>query len=76
MTGLEMAVVVIAAFYVIFAIDDLLFDVTYWLGALLGWWKRPVVTLKELQGVSEWRIAVVTPAWKEDDVIGLSLIHI
>ncbi|MFO0073305.1 MAG: glycosyltransferase, partial [Gemmatimonas sp.] len=75
MTSLEMGVVVIAALYLVFAIDDLLFDVTFWLGAIFGWWKRPVVTLRELQEVSEWRIAIVTPAWKEEDVIARMLLY-
>lgn len=75
MTGLEMAVIVISVLYLIFAIDDLLFDTTFWLGKFFGWWKRPTITVKELRDVSEWRIAIVTPAWKEDDVIARMLLY-
>ena len=74
MTGLEMAVIVISVLYLLFAIDDLLFDTTFWLGKIFGWWKRPTITAKELREVSEWRIAIVTPAWKEDDVIARMLL--
>ena len=69
MTNYEIVIAIIAVFYLIFAIDDVFFDVVYWLGRMFNWWKRPVVTTKELKDVSECRIAIITPAWKEQDVI-------
>ncbi len=75
MTALDWCVVVLAAFYVIFAIDDLIFDVTYWVGTLFGWWRRPVVTQAELEEEPERRIALIMPAWQEADVIGSMLTY-
>lgn len=75
MTNYEVAIAIIAVFYVIFALDDLFFDCVYWLGRMFNWWERPVVTTKELKDVSEWRIAIVTPAWKEQDVIARMLMY-
>ncbi len=36
MSFLDWFVVVIAVCYIIFAIDDLIFDATYWFGKLMG----------------------------------------
>ncbi len=75
MTWLEWGVVIIAAFYFLFAIDDLFFDITYWVGRLAGWWRRPIVSIEQLKGTPERRIAIVTPAWKEQDVIARMLLY-
>ncbi len=69
MSFLDWFVVVIAACYIIFAIDDLIFDVTYWFGRLMGWWERPRVRQADLDAVPQKKIAWLIPAWSEDEVI-------
>lgn len=75
MTPTEVGVVVIAILYFLFALDDLVFDVVFWIGKAWGWWHRAPVRLSALRAVSERRIAIVTPAWKEDDVIARMLLY-
>jgi adsorption protein B len=74
-SALEWCVVALFAFYVVFAIDDLVVDVTYWFGRLIGKFKRPVVRYEQLRAVTEWRVAIVTPAWREHDVIARMLLY-
>jgi adsorption protein B len=72
---LDWAVLVIAAFYVVFAADDLVFDITYWLGRLNGWWHREPVPLQSLDAEPPRKIAVMIPAWHEADVIASMLTY-
>jgi adsorption protein B len=67
---LDWTVLVVAALYLLFAIDDLIFDVTYWIGRLNGWWQRDPVPLEALEQVPPGKVAVLIPAWQEADVIG------
>jgi len=69
MTILDWCVVVVAAFYIVFALDDLIFDVTYWVRRLRGWWTRPVVAQAELDAEPQRKVALLMPAWSEADVI-------
>lgn len=48
MSWIEWGVLYLAVLYLIFAVDDLIFDVTYWLGVMLGWWRREVLTQAQL----------------------------
>jgi adsorption protein B len=75
MTWIEWGVIYLAALYLIFAIDDLIFDVTYWLGVLMGWWKRATLTQAQLEAEPEARVAVIIPAWREAEVIGKMLTY-
>jgi bacteriophage N4 adsorption protein B len=70
MTFLDWTVVVLAGFYIVFAIDDLIFDVTYWIGRLAGWWHRERVEQAVLDAEPQRKIALVIPAWDESEVIG------
>lgn len=75
MSWIEWGVVYLAALYLIFAIDDLTFDITYWIGAIVGWWRRKVLTQDELEATPEARIAIIVPAWQEAAVIGRMLTY-
>jgi adsorption protein B len=75
MTWIDWAVIYLAILYIIFAVDDLIFDFTYWIGAIFGWWKRPTLTQQELEEVPEARVAIVVPAWHEAAVIGRMLTY-
>jgi adsorption protein B len=75
MTWVEWLVIYLAVLYLIFAIDDLTFDVTYWVGAILGWWRRKVLTQEELEETPEARVAIIVPAWHEAAVIGRMLTY-
>ncbi|MGV3711078.1 MAG: glycosyltransferase, partial [Gemmatimonas sp.] len=75
MTWIEWGVIYLAALYLIFAIDDLIFDATYWLGVLMGWWKRATLTQAQLEAEPEARVAVIIPAWREAEVIGKMLTY-
>ena len=70
MTLLDWTVLVLAGFYIVFAIDDLVFDVTYWFGRLNGWWDRPKVTQADLEAEPQRKMALLIPAWNEAEVIG------
>lgn len=75
MSWIEWGVVYLAVLYLIFALDDMIFDGTYWLGAILGWWKREVLTQARLEAEPEARVAVIIPAWHEWEVIGRMLTY-
>ncbi len=70
MTLLDWSVLVLACFYVIFALDDLIFDFTYWIGRLNGWWERDVVEQDDLDAEPQRKVALLVPAWSEAEVIG------
>ncbi|MEO6878013.1 MAG: glycosyltransferase, partial [Gemmatimonadaceae bacterium] len=59
--------------YVLVAIDDLVFDVVYWIESGRARHRNPVLDETELANVPEARIAVFTAAWHEQDVIGQML---
>jgi len=75
MSWIEWGVIYLAVLYLIFAIDDLIFDITYWLGVVLGWWRRVVLTQAQLEAEPEARVAVIIPAWHEAAVIGRMLTY-
>ena len=75
MTWIEYGVIYLAVLYLIFAIDDLIFDVTYWVGVVLGWWRRVVLTQAQLEAEPEARVAVIVAAWHEAPVIGRMLTY-
>ncbi|MDQ6612607.1 MAG: phage adsorption protein NrfB [Gemmatimonadota bacterium] len=75
MSWIEWGVIYLAVLYLIFAIDDLIFDVTYWVGAILGWWNRVVLTQTQLESEPEARVAIIIPAWAEAAVIGRMLTY-
>lgn len=75
MTTLDWIVATLVVFYVIFAIDDLIVDVAYWVGRLFDRWRRPVVTYEQLRTVTERHVAIITPAWQEHDVIARMLLY-
>lgn len=75
MSWIEWGVIYLAVLYLIFAIDDLIFDVTYWVGVVMGWWKRATLTQAQLEAEPEARVAVITAAWHEAEVIGRMLTY-
>jgi bacteriophage N4 adsorption protein B len=70
MTFTEFLLVLLAVAYVICAVDDLVFDVTYWTRRLRGRAATPVRALEDLEAVPQRKAAIVTAAWHEADVIG------
>jgi adsorption protein B len=56
--------------YVVVAIDDLVFDVIYWIESGRMRHLNPILEEAELAGEPEARIAILTAAWHEHDVIG------
>lgn len=75
MSWIEWGVVYLAVLYLIFALDDMIFDVTYWLGVILGWWKRAPLAQSQLEAEPEARVAIIIPAWQEAEVIGRMLTY-
>lgn len=61
--------VLLVAAYVVVAVDDLIFDVIYWIESGRDRHRLPVIQEAELAALPEARIALFTAAWHEQDVI-------
>jgi adsorption protein B len=70
MTTVELLFVVLACSYLLCAVDDVIFDLTYWVHALRGRWRRPVLTMEQLDSVPQRKAAIITATWREEEVIG------
>ena len=70
MTTVEILFVILACSYLLCALDDVLFDLTYWVNALRGRWRRPVLTMAQLDSVPQRKAAIITATWREEEVIG------
>nr|WP_087039007.1 glycosyl transferase family protein [Caballeronia arvi] len=71
--GLEYVAATVAAIILLSSLDDLFIDVWYWTRKL---WRRVTVerryaplTVEQLYARDEQPIAIMVPAWREDDVI-------
>ena len=64
--------VVVAGVYFLLGIDDLVFDMMYWvrtISRLFSHRKFPKLTIEKLRGKSEQRIAIMIPCWHEYPVV-------
>jgi adsorption protein B len=71
--------IVLLFLYLAFGIDDLIVDAVYYVRVVYRWlfkrkWVKPV-TLGQLRGVPEQRLAILVPAWDESAVIARMLIN-
>ena len=70
--------IIVAILFAISGIDDLFFDVFYWIRSLYRLWttrKYPKLTYELLKKEPEKNIAVLLPCWQEAGVIGTMLNH-
>jgi hypothetical protein len=58
------------------AIDDLVFDVTYWVARARGRAAWPARTMGELDAVPQRKAAIITATWQEEAVIGRMVHHV
>lgn len=68
---LRWAIVVTAVLILVSSLDDLLIDVAYWVRGvfrILNVWDYPPKQ-KWVERIAQKRIAIMVPAWREDDVI-------
>ncbi len=78
MTWLEIVVAALVACYVVSALDDLVFDVTYWWQWLRGRGgraRRAPLLARDLDAVPHRKAAIVTATWREEDVIGRMVVY-
>jgi bacteriophage N4 adsorption protein B len=64
--------VVTAYLFAFFGLDDLLFDVSYWVYTLRRWLmkrKFKAMTVEQLRASEQQRIAIFVPCWHEEDVV-------
>ncbi len=71
--------IVLVCLYLVFGIDDLIVDAVYYVRVMYRWlfkrkWVKPV-TLSQLRGIPEQRLAILVPAWDESAVIARMLIN-
>lgn len=67
-----------ALLFTISGLDDLFFDIYYWMRSLWRVWKTrhySPLTYEKLAEKEEQRIAVLIPCWQESNVIGAMLTH-
>lgn len=75
MTFWELLLLVIVIGYVISGIDDLIFDVVYWIESGRHDRHLPILSEEELARQPQLRGAIITGAWQEDDVIERMVLH-
>jgi adsorption protein B len=69
---LSVLTVVVAFVYLLLGIDDLVFDMMYWvrtIGRALRGRRFPKLTVEKLRSKAEQRIAIMIPCWHEHDVV-------
>ena len=62
----------IAVIYLLSGMDDLVFDITYWLWARK---KKNILKIEDILKKEEKQIAIIVPAWKEENVIDKMVIN-
>ena len=70
--------IAVAILFFVSGLDDLFYDVYYWIRSLYRVWKTrkyQPLTYEKLAAVAEQHIAVLTPCWNEADVIEKMLRH-
>lgn len=62
----------IAVVYLLSGTDDFIFDAIYWIWAKR---KKNILNIEDILNKEEKQIAIIVPAWKEEDVIGKMVVN-